>query len=293
MRQINEENLNDTGVVLSTVNPSEMGKMFSYNGINVRMRKMNGYILVCLTDFARLFPDKNLSTIINSKEMTDYVNRLSEIKNFISTDLLEIMQACTDGTLDKLNIEWEDKKNLVENGDIDCIWGCFSIKGRENDYKWTKPYMVSRQGVAVNKSSNIYSLSDLEGKIIAVQSTTKPEEIFLNPTDSKIPEVKEVFSVEDREQIYTYLGKGYVDAISAHETAIRQYMQDYDMDYRILDESIFVTGIGAAFAINDDRGIEEKLSEKFDEMQKDGTMEIIVSKYLSNAYKYLEVDSLE
>ena len=67
----------------------------------------------------------------------------------------------------------------------------------------------------------------------------------------------------------------------------------YDMDYRILDESIFVTGIGAAFAINDDRGIEEKLSEKFDEMQKDGTMEIIVSKYLSNAYKYLEVDSLE
>lgn len=192
-----------------------------------------------------------------------------------------------------VNIEWEDKKNLVENGDIDCIWGCFSIKGRENDYKWTKPYMVSRQVVAVNKSSNIYSLSDLEGKIIAVQSTTKPEEIFLNPTDSKIPEVKEVFSVEDREQIYTYLGKGYVDAISAHETAIRQYMQDYDMDYRILDESIFVTGIGAAFAINDDRGIEEKLSEKFDEMQKDGTMEIIVSKYLSNAYKYLEVDSLE
>ena len=30
MRQFNEENLNDTGVVLSTANPSEMGKMFSY-----------------------------------------------------------------------------------------------------------------------------------------------------------------------------------------------------------------------------------------------------------------------
>lgn len=27
-----------------------------------------------------------------------------------------------------VNIEWEDKKNLVENGDIDCIWGCFSIQ---------------------------------------------------------------------------------------------------------------------------------------------------------------------
>ena len=65
------------------------------------------------------------------------------------------------------------------------------------------------------------------------------------------------------------------------------------MYYRILDESIFVTGIGAAFAINEDRGIEEKLSEKFEEMRKDGTMELIVSKYLADAYKYLEVDSLE
>lgn len=51
---------------------------------------MNGYILVCLTDFAKPFPDKNLSTIINSKELTDYVGRLSEIKNFSSSDLLQV-----------------------------------------------------------------------------------------------------------------------------------------------------------------------------------------------------------
>lgn len=192
-----------------------------------------------------------------------------------------------------VNIKWEEKKTLLENGDIDCIWNCFSIKGRENEYKWTKPYMVSRHVVAVNKSSNIYSLSDLKDKVIAVQSTTKPEELFLNNIDSRIPEVKEIFCLEDRDLIYTYLGKGYVDAIAAHEISIRQYMQDYDMDYRILDESLFVTGIGAAFALNDDRGIEEKLSEELEEMRKDGTTERILSKYLANAYKYLEVDSLE
>ena len=27
-----------------------------------------------------------------------------------------------------VNIEWEDKKNLVENGDIDCIWAVFQSK---------------------------------------------------------------------------------------------------------------------------------------------------------------------
>ena len=189
-----------------------------------------------------------------------------------------------------VSIDWEEKKELVERGDIDCIWGCFSIDGRENEYNWTEPYMISRQVVAVNHSSDIYRLSDLEGKTIAVQSTTKPESIFLERKDSRIPEVREIYSLEDRELIYTSLGKGYVDAIAAHETAIRQYIKDYDADYRILDESILTTGIGVAFARNDTRGLDKQLSQTFAEMRADGTTKQILSKYLSNPEKYLEVD---
>lgn len=51
---------------------------------------MNGYILVCLTDFAKPFPDKNLSHIVNSKELSDYVARMSEIQNCSSLDLLQV-----------------------------------------------------------------------------------------------------------------------------------------------------------------------------------------------------------
>ena len=74
-----------------------------------------------------------------------------------------------------LVIDWEDKKELVECGAIDCIWGSFSIDGREAQYRWTEPYMLSRQVVAVRRDSDIYALSDLAGKRVAVQSTTKPE----------------------------------------------------------------------------------------------------------------------
>ena len=189
-----------------------------------------------------------------------------------------------------VGIDWEEKKKLIEYGDIDCIWGCFSIDGRENEYNWTEPYMISRQVVAVNRSSDIYRLSDLEGKTIAVQSTTKPESIFLERTDSRIPLVREVYSLEDRELLYTSLGKGYVDAIAAHETAIRQYMKDYDADYRILDESILTTGIGVAFAKNDTRGLSEQLSRVFEEMRACGTTRTIIGRYLSDPDKYLEVD---
>ena len=54
-----------------------------------------------------------------------------------------------------VTIDWEEKKNLVESGAIDCIWGGFSINGREDQYLWTQPYMYSRQVVAVRKDSDI------------------------------------------------------------------------------------------------------------------------------------------
>ena len=86
--------------------------------------------------------------------------------------------------------------------------------------------------VAVNENSEIYKLSDLEGKNLAVQSTTKPEDIFLNRTDEWIPKLGNLISLGHRELIYTFLGKGYVDAAAAHEESIVQYMKDYDTSFR-------------------------------------------------------------
>ena len=91
--------------------------------------------------------------------------------------------------------------------------------------------------------------------------------------------------MENRELIYTSLSRGYVDAIAAHEISIRQYMSDFEAKYRILDEDILETGIGVAFAKNDKRGIEA--------MVKDGSAKKILQKYVPDAEKYLEVNSLE
>ena len=190
-------------------------------------------------------------------------------------------------------IDWEQKTTLVESGAIDCIWGCFSMDGREQLYRWVGPYMVSRQVVAVNADSGIETLADLAGKTMMVQSTTKPEEIFLGGTDPRIPQFGELLSAEDRSVQYAMLNCGYVDAIAAHEAAILQYMQDCNANFRILEEPLLVTGIGVAFALNDTRGLDEKLTETFAAMRADGTMKQIVGKYLPDPEKYLEVDALE
>jgi polar amino acid transport system substrate-binding protein len=190
-------------------------------------------------------------------------------------------------------IDWEQKTALVESGAIDCIWGCFSMQGRETLYQWAGPYMVSRQVVAVNADSSIQSLSDLAGKTVMVQSTSKPESIFLSGSDPRIPQTVEVFSIEDRSVQYAMLACGYVDAIAAHETAILQYMKDNNAVFRILEEPLLVTGLGVAFAKNDSRGLDHQLNDTFAQMREDGTLERIVGKYLEHASQYLEVDTID
>lgn len=188
-----------------------------------------------------------------------------------------------------VTIDWEDKQDLVERGEIDCIWGSFSSDGREDQYLWTEPYLYSRQVVAVRQDSDIQTLADLAGKRVAVQSTTKPEELFLAHTDPRIPRVAEVFSLQDRELIYPYLSKGYADALAAHETAILQCMSDYSLDYRILDEPLLTVGLGVAFARTDQRGLDKELSRTFEEMRSDGSLEQIVGRYLDEPQRLLEV----
>ncbi len=186
-------------------------------------------------------------------------------------------------------INWEEKKSLLESGKIDCIWCSFSMNGREGDYNWAGPYMLSRQVVAVNPDSEISALSELEGKTIAIQATTKPEEIFLNQKQEGIPKVGKIFSLQNRELIYPMLSEGYVDAVAAHEISIRQYMRDYEVEYRILEEPLQNVGLGVAFAREDTRGLDRELNHTLAEMKKDGTLSQIIGKYLENPDSYLEV----
>ena len=118
------------------------------------------------------------------------------------------------------------------------------------------------------------------------------EGIFLNRTDQRIPKLGNLISLGHRELIYTFLGKGYVDAAAAHEESIVQYMKDYDASFRILEEPLMITGIGVAFAKDDDRGICEQMGQTLEEMRQDGTSLKIIEKYLDDPQKYLEVDDL-
>ena len=150
----------------------------------------------------------------------------------------------------------------------------------------------SRQVIAVGAQSGIETISELEGKTIAVQATGKPEAIFLRGGDN-VPAFRDIISLADRGVQYAMLDCGYVDAVAAHEEAIRQYMKDYGAQFRILDEPLLVTGIGVAFSRHDTRGLAARLDEVFEQMREDGSMEKLAGKYLDDPAHSLEVDALE
>lgn len=53
------------------------------------------------------------------------------------------------------------------------------MTGRESQFLWAGPYLYSQQVVMVPKNSPIYSIKDLNGKVVGVQSTTKPVDLFI------------------------------------------------------------------------------------------------------------------
>ena len=60
---------------------------FDYNE-NIIPFEKGSDVMVNLTAMAKAYPDKNLSTIVNSQEISDYCTSLSKLKNFSLADLL-------------------------------------------------------------------------------------------------------------------------------------------------------------------------------------------------------------
>ena len=63
-----------------------------------------------------------------------------------------------------------ERNKLLREGTIDCIWCCFTMDGREEEYQWAWPYLYTRRVFVVKKDSDIRELSDLAGKTIALQA---------------------------------------------------------------------------------------------------------------------------
>ena len=176
-------------------------------------------------------------------------------------------------------IEWSEKNEYLADGTIDCIWSCFSMTGREDKYQWAGPYMYSRQVIAVRADSDIYTLTDLAGRRVGVQATTKAESLFLGTSESLLPEAGQINTFSTADDMFGALRKGYVDAIAGHEALLKRMLSDDTGSYRILDESPYISQLGVAFQKGTHIEPAQELTRVLEDMNQDGTMDRIVSSY--------------
>lgn len=188
-----------------------------------------------------------------------------------------------------VQIEWSKKDILLENGEVDCLWGCFSLTGREDLYSWAGPYLNSTESVLVKKDSDIQTIADLNGKSVAVQATAKPDEIFSAMLINGELTLKNFLCFTAVDNVFASLRKGYADAIAGHRTALDERIKNYsDNQYRYLKEPLVKVQIGVAFKKDTHSGLVRSLTEKLAEMTKDGTTEKLLNEYGIDVQSSLE-----
>lgn len=176
-------------------------------------------------------------------------------------------------------IEWQKKDEYLRSGEIDCIWGCFSMDDREDLYAWVGPYLFSNQSVMVKEDSDIYSLADLKNKIVGVQATSKAEWAFEN--NEELSDIRYLYTFSTINEVFISLQRAYVDAVAGHELALRALIRGSD-DYRFLDENVLTSKLGVAFKKDYDQSFLTLLANTLHEMRNDGTIKKIVDSYTSN-----------
>ena len=250
-------------------------------------------LLCCCADNSP--PDNDAQTlpelVIGSDYYEPFVYR-DEDGNFAGIDVDLATEVCRNiGYAPKfVHIDWTEKKTLLESGEIDCLWGCFSVNGRETLYSWTLPYMNSIQVVAVPFDSDITSVADLEGKRLAVQSTTKPDEIFSSEAgekDPSVPNLKRLDCFPDISYAFAAINNGYVDAVAGHELVLYNYMQTSSTKLKILSDPLLEVQVGVAFLTGTHTDVIEKINQTLYLLKNNGYLTQLITNYGLNPEMYI------
>ena len=224
-------------------------------------------------------PTEEATLIIGSDIYSPYFY-LDDNGSFTGIDVEIATEACRrlGVTPEFKQISWQNKDAYLSDGTVDCLWGSFSMNGREDKYAWAGPYMHSRQVVVVKANSDIRTLRDLNGKYIAVQNASKPDELFSSDAISGVS-VEKVYSFSSMSSAFAALKRGLVDACAGHETACCNYINSISGEYRVLDETLLSADLGVAFYRETGAEQAQQLTAVLTDMKNDGTMRKILEGY--------------
>ncbi len=184
----------------------------------------------------------------------------------------------------KQPIDWDSKDMELKSGSIDCIWNGFTITGREEDYTWTEPYVDNSIVVVVSADSDIQTLDDLAGKVVATQADSSALAALTDDSEDNADNLALAASFADLQQVADYnsafmnLESGAVDAIAV-DIGVAKYQVDSRGDaFRMLDDAISTEQYAVGFKLGNTE-LRDTVQKTLDEMAADGTVDKIAEDY--------------
>ena len=174
-------------------------------------------------------------------------------------------------------VDWAAKDMELESGNIDCIWNGFTMTGREDDYTWSEAYMANQQVFVVTAEAGITTLADLAGKVVEVQAESSAEAALKDD-----PDLTGTFgtlqTTPDYNTAFMDLQMGAVDAIAMDEVVARFQIEQRQVDFIVLDETLAAENYAVGFKKGNDT-LKDQVQEQLEALAADGTLAKISEKW--------------
>ena len=183
----------------------------------------------------------------------------------------------------KQPIDWDSKDMELESGSIDCIWNGFTMNSRENDYTWSDPYVDNSIVVVVAADSEIASLDDLAGSVVAVQADSSGL-AALEGDDATEENIALAASFADLQQVADYntafmnLEAGAVDAVVLDIGVAKYQLANKADAFKMLDDKVSTEKYAIGFKLGNTE-LRDQVQATLNEMLEDGTFEKIANNY--------------
>lgn len=175
-------------------------------------------------------------------------------------------------------VDWASKVLVLNKGDIDVIWNGFTANDeRREQVNFTEPYLANKQILVVQNDSEIENKSDLEGKILGLQSGSTSQEALESEKDIE-NSLGEVKKYADNVKALLDLNIGRVDAVLVDEVVGKYYVAKKPEDYKILKEDFGKEEYAVGVRKGENEFL-EKLNEVLEEIREDGTEAEISEKW--------------
>ena len=184
-------------------------------------------------------------------------------------------------------IDWDSKEDLIESGEITCIWNGFTYEGREDDYAFSDLYMDNSQVIVVRSDSGIEDEDDLAGKeVITQEGSSVLSVLYISESD-----LMETFAdgvcnvVPDYTEAFEQLDAGEVDAVICDYSIATYEMEANEGAYYELEEELDSEHYAVGFALGDE-DLAAVVTQTLEEMDEDGTVEELCEKYADQGISY-------